>query len=415
MSSSFPDRSMRRRTLEVAASLTVGTMLTLARMPASAAEFYIQPIASIQAENDSNLDLQPGGGTPEVQGYLADAAALITIATLDSSTTLRPRVIYGEYPKDPGDDHLEGYLDINSTYKTQLSVASLTGSIEHEDLFNAEITPAFYNDVTAAPAPVDTGKTLDGATRDSVLLYPRYVYSFTPVVGAGVAGEYQAARYNPPEVTSFVNFNYYEGEAFLKWTYSQLSTLTVGGYGSYYDATRFTSHATGSGAKADFETHWSPLFTTDISAAVQHTTLLDTLPIPLNTEVNTWGAEFSAQYKLQTSQFRFDVARTISPWGGGSLYILDRLQLQYSRSFNTRLTLTGALIALKTDGLTANISEDDRKYGQAAIDVKWMMTRTFFVQGGYQYAFQKYEYFTDSADNNRVYIRFGYQGLPLQR
>jgi len=414
MSSSFPDQVGESRALRIAAGLIFGA--TLARAPASAAEFYVQPVASVQAENDSNLDLQPGGGTEEVQGYLVDAAALVTIASLNSNTTLRPRIIYGDYPKDSGDDHLEGYLDINSVYRTQLSVATLTGSIEHEDLFNAEITPAFYDEINPQqPPPADTGRTIDGATRNSVVLYPKYVYSFTPIIGAGVSGQFQAVRYSPTEVNSFANFNYYQGQAFVRWSYTQLSDLSVGAFSSHYNATRFTSNATGSGATVESETHWTQLFTTDVSISGQHTSIVDALPTPLNTNVNTWGASVSGLYKLQTSEFRLDAGRQVSPWGGGSLYVLDRVQFQYSRTFNARLTLTGAAIGLKSDGLTANIAGDNRKYAQAAVDIKWMMTRTFFVQGGYQYAFQKYQYYPDSADNNRVYIRFGYQGLPLQR
>jgi hypothetical protein len=44
-----------------------------------------------------------------------------------------------------------------------------------------------------------------------------------------------------------------------------------------------------------------------------------------------------------------------------------------------------------------------------------MMTRYFFVQGGYQYSWQKYVSETVSADNNRVYVQFGYVGLGQQR
>jgi hypothetical protein len=36
------------------------------------------------------------------------------------------------------------------------------------------------------------------------------------------------------------------------------------------------------------------------------------------------------------------------------------------------------------------------------------------VQGGYQYMWQKYEIDPDSASNNRVYIKFGYQGRDRQ-
>jgi hypothetical protein len=48
------------------------------------------------------------------------------------------------------------------------------------------------------------------------------------------------------------------------------------------------------------------------------------------------------------------------------------------------------------------------------VDMKWMMTRTFYIQGGYSYTWQKYEFNPDGAANNRLYVRFGYQGLGRQ-
>jgi hypothetical protein len=412
MSSLFLDRRMGYRTLKVGAGLLFAA--TLARLPASAAEYYVQPIGYVEANDNSNLDLTPGV-VQQVQGYIVDAAALTTIATQNSSIILRPRLVYGDYPKSPGDDRLEAYLDINGTYRTQLSTASLTGSIQRQDLFNAEVTSAVFNDVNPTPTPVDTGKAINGATRDSVLLYPKYIYSFSPVIGAGFSGEYQAAKYTPSDDKSFVNYNYYEGGAFVRWSFTPLSAVTLGGYGSRYDATQFTSRATGSGATLDVETNWTPVFTTEESVSAQHTVIDDALPTQLNTSVNTWGAGVSALYTEQASQFRLSADRTISPWGGGSLYVLDRLQAQYTRTFNPRLSFTGAVLAAKTVGLTSNISGDNRTYVRTTVNAKWFMTRTFFVQGGYQYAFQKYQVLPNSADDNQIYIRFGYQGLPLQR
>ncbi len=48
------------------------------RLPA--AQFYVQPTVTLGAENDSNLDLDPGSNS-SVQGYLANAGALFGIAT----------------------------------------------------------------------------------------------------------------------------------------------------------------------------------------------------------------------------------------------------------------------------------------------------------------------------------------------
>jgi hypothetical protein len=65
--------------------------------------------------------------------------------------------------------------------------------------------------------------------------------------------------------------------------------------------------------------------------------------------------------------------------------------------------------------LTGNVAGDDRTYLQTVIEAKWMLTRLWSLQGGYQYGWQKYEVNPDGAANNRVYIRIAYQGLGPQR
>jgi len=85
----------------------------MAAAPVFAAQVYVQPLATISAETDSNLDLQPAsqGSVRTVEGYIVDAAALIGIATPNSSTTIRPRIDYRNYPADSADDRLEEALD----------------------------------------------------------------------------------------------------------------------------------------------------------------------------------------------------------------------------------------------------------------------------------------------------------------
>jgi hypothetical protein len=404
---------MQHRTLRFDGSLLFAAA-ALAAAPVLAAEVYLQPIATLTAETDSNLDLDPSV-KQEVQGYLLDAATIIGIATQESNTIFRPRIVYRYYPQESADNRLEAYLDLNTSYRTQRSTASLVGSIEHLDQFNAELTSALYNDVNPVQPPPDTGKVTVGATRDSAILDPKYVYNFTPIIGAGVSGQYQVVNYSPAGDTSHVDFDYYQARAFLTWTYSQTSDVSFGGYGSKYEATHFASRATGSGATMDLNTTWTPLLSTKASVIYQHTNIDDVLPTPLNTQNNAWGASVAAIYKTQVDQFRLNAGRSISPSGGGAVFDVDRLQFQYDRIFGPRLSFTGALVGLRTHALTANIAGDDRKYAQTILEAKWKMTPTWFVQGGYQFAWQKYQYDLTSGINNRFYIQIGYQGLGQER
>ena len=417
MSWLFPKRLQVMYRRQRAVSRSLCATAAMAAAPVFAAQVYVQPVATISAETDSNLDLQPAsqGSVRNVEGYIADVAALIGIATPDSNTTIRPRIDYRDYPADSGDDRLEGSLDFNSAYRSQRSKSSVYVGFQRRDEFNAELSSAQYDVYSPVqPTAPETGRTIVGATRESLILLPDYSYSITPLIAAGVSAIYQQLNYTPNNSTGAVDFDYYQGKAYLRWTLDQKNDLTVGGYGSKYQASHFDSRATAGGLTAALDTSWSPLLSTSASVVYQRTNIDTAIPSPFKEVANPWGAAFSAVYKAEVNQFRMDAGRLITPSGGGGIYVNDHLQFQYSRNFSQRLAFTGAAIALRDRGLTSNVNGDDRTYVRTVVDLKWMIAPTWFVQGGYQYMWQKYEIEPDGASNNRIYIRFGYQGLDRQ-
>ncbi|MEA3197744.1 MAG: hypothetical protein QOF32_1796 [Gammaproteobacteria bacterium] len=415
MSWSFRSPSPGERITPNRYSRLLCATIMMVETPAFAAEWYVQPTASLTVESDSNLELDPGM-KQHTEGYLANVSTLAGIATATSEYTIRPRFEYREYPQSPQDNRLEEYLDFTARSSWVRSNASVYGNLEHRDEFNAEFSSALYDQFNPAPptAP-ETGKAVAGATRDSAILIPSYNYKFTPILGAGVSGIYQKLNYAPNDATSHVDFDYYLGKAYLTWSLNQKSELSAGAFGSKYQATRIDSRATGTGATMDLDTKWTQLLSTTLSVVYQRTSVDMTVPTTLNSVANAWGATFSAVYKTQVSQYRLNLGRLITPSGGGALYVADQLRSEYDRDLTERLSFTGAVIALRNRGLTANVVGDDRTYAQTVVELKWMMAPTWFLQGGYQYMWQKYQLDPTSAANNRVYIRVGYQGLGVQR
>jgi hypothetical protein len=382
-----------------------------------AAEYYVQPMASISASVDSNLDLQPAsqGSVSTNTGYIGDAAALFGIATPDSDTTIRPRIDYREYPSDSGDDRLEAYLDLNSVYRGERGRTSLYLGFQRRDEFNAELNSADYNlYAPVLPTSPETGRTLTGATRTSLILLPNYTYYLTPLTTIGVSGIYQKFSYSPSNSFDAVDFNYYQGKVFVQWALNHRNDLTLGVYGSDYDATHFHSTAVAEGASLGVHTNWTPLLDTDASVVYQRTHIDTAVPRPLRTTEGPWGASFAAAYKSQVDQLRLNIDRLITPSGGGGIYVNEQAQLQYTRDLSWRLKFSGAMIVLRNHGLTYNVSGDDRTFLRTAVDLKWMFTPTFYVQGGYQYMWEKYQLNPDGAADNRFFVTFGYQARNRQ-
>ena len=401
-----------RVVISAAAALAAAALL---QSPAFGAEVYWQPSASLTAEGDTNLDLEPGNRTRTL-GALGMVSSIVGITNPDADANIRPRLEYREYPEDSQDNRLEAYLDFNATKRWQRSTFNVFGNLEHRDEFNAEFNPALYDNFNPAPPTTpETGKALVGGTRDSAYVVPTYNYKFTPLLAGGLSGVYQRIQYSPNDEFTHVDFQYYMGKASLTWTLSQRSELSFGGFGSKYDATRFDSHATGAGGNVDFDTNWTQKLSTTASVVFERVHVTETAPEILDTSANAWGATVGVVYTEQLNRFKFNAGRVVTPSGGGSLYTTDQIRFQYDRDVTYRLTLTGAAIGLRDRGITSNVSGDYRSYLQTVVEAKWMMARTWFLQGGYQYSWQKFQVDPDGAASNRVYIRVVYQGLGAQR
>ena len=143
----------------------------------------------------------------QVVGSVLTPPHIIGIATPDSDSFIRPRVEYRNYPEDSGDNRVEGYLDFNSTLRTQRSSASVYGTLEHLDEFNAELPSALYDNLNpSSPTSPETGKSVIGATRDSALVVPKYNFKYSPLWGFGVSGVYQRIDYSPNDDIAHVDF-----------------------------------------------------------------------------------------------------------------------------------------------------------------------------------------------------------------
>ena len=388
--------------------------------PSFAAETFVQPTVSLTAENDTNLDLDPGPNQ-NVQGYEANASALMGVTTQTTDSIVLARVDYRDYPKDTSDDRVEGFLDFRSDYTTQLSHASISGIVDHRDEFNAQLNSATFDEINPIqPTNPTTGRTVTGESLTNVLLMPSYAYKLSPLLGVSGSVIYQKITFTP-SVLGLEDFNYYQGKGSLDWSYSARSQISFGGFGSYFDSTEAGSHAQGAGVSVEWDTKWTPLFSTNAQVSYQrtdtdyHQMLGDFASLPENTQINSWGANIGALYKTQLSQYRLSLQRVVTPSTGGGMYLNNQGQFQYSRDLSQRLTFTGAMIYLKNSELPTNLSQDDRKYLQTQVIVKWMVAPTWFIESGYQYFWEKYTEATNSASNNRVYVRVGYQGRAPQR
>ncbi len=406
------------------AVLVALTTAAVSAAPAFGAQVFMQPSASVQAQTSSNIDLSTDSSDhKQTQGYSVDAATVIGIATPRSETTITPRVSYQYYPDQSDLDRLEAFLNFSTNYTSPRSTFRMYGIYDHRDERNAEQPAATFNEIvpagtnTAANGTTtpETGRLRLGATRDDVLLVPTYGYKLTPRLGIGVSGTIESVRYSPDDDFSHIDFNYYQAKTYLGFDLNQRTGLSLGVYASKYDARNIDSRATSYGASVDVDFNWSPVWQSALSGIYQRTKIDQNEPTVFKDDVNAWGAEFSTTYIAQVSQVRFEIGRSITPSGGGGLYKSDQARLEYRRDLSERWQATGAVRYIRDGALSGVVNDNDRQYSRAELSLRWSITPTWFLQGGYGYTRQKYKIETGSADDNTVWLRFGYQGLQRQQ
>ena len=395
---------------------------TLFAPAAGAADVFYQPIVSVSTAYNTNIDLDPVA-RQSAEGYFADAATTIGIATPRSETTLQPRLLYNYYPSASQRNRLEGFLNMNTRYSWERDRFRMTGFFDHRDDVNAEQPSATYNSVNPGLGNTTpgTGRILVGTTRNYVVVDPTYSHLLTPLSSVGIAAEYQRLTYSSsnaagaPNTTGQVDFNYYQGRLFYAKTINQRTDIDIGAYASKYVASNIDSHSTAAGIQAGGSYNWSQTLQSSLTVQWQRTKFQENSPRVFDVTSNPWAASFTTVYKEQASSYTFFLGRTIYPSSAGGLYTTDQVRGQYDRDFTQRWHFQGAVRFFRDRTTTGVINNDTRNYLTGNLKLQYMLSPTMFVAGSYIYVYQKYHFDPTSAQANVVALSFGYRGLDRQR
>jgi hypothetical protein len=87
--------------------------------------------------------------------------------------------------------------------------------------------------------------------------------------------------------------------------------------------------------------------------------------------------------------------------------------MQYDRLLSQRLSLHAAARYDSRNGLgTVTLDTGrDRDYARGDLSLRWFVTQTWYIGGGYAYIWEEREAAAGDAANNKFYINFGYRGL----
>ena len=388
--------------------------LLLANGAATAADVHTQPQIELRAEQNDNFGLVPGGSPDsDVYGYVADGTLVIDMATPRGETTIRPRVKFQEFPDRPDLQRFEGFLDMLSKYRWERSTFDLIGHLSHQDLYNNETVGGDFDPTDPdGGGGSDSGEIIVGETRDEFDIRPNYEHRLSERVSIGLGIGYSAARYDADQgATTKTDYDYSLANPYVTWALSQTSDFSAGIYASRYEPTDNSEQTDATGVELGYAYRWSEVIGVETSIFYEENDIQEFLPVAFQETTSNFGGNVTAYRKGEVSEWRLSVGRSFNPTGDRGKSELDQIRLQYERHMSQRLSFRGTGRIESRNSLGGTDGGVDRDFARIDLSLKWLLTQNWYFGGGYTYMWEDRQAATQSADNNRLFITFGYQGL----
>jgi hypothetical protein len=394
----------------------VGAQLALCLLvqPAAAQEVNFVPFGNASAEWDSNRVLERPPASAASYGGLVGAD--LRDLTPRSYTDLAAQISYTDIPQ-LGYDWTSGSAVLKSDFKTLEAEYTLLAAYRHEDDVYTEFGHAnFDNDLTlTSPDTNATANVKTGITRDSYEVDPGFDYNFTPRLD--LDGDFRLSSVKYSIQTPGQNVDYTSPYAGLTLNYdtSPRSSIGVGPYFSRYQETGGTNTTDTDGAAFTYNYKTSDVTRMSIVARVERDHI-DVLDFPTQS-TTTWGVEWVGTHKYQVGKVQFSIGKFLEPSSIGGRVALDQFRVQYDRPLSERLSLEGAVRVTRAElvgsALIAEVPTEDRT--NAELNLRFDITRTWYVSGGYIFARARDLGEGNLAYSNGVIISVGYRGLEPPR
>lgn len=423
MSSSCRERADPDVAIRWRAPLAGGALALLASAfgtDAQAADVYWSPIFSARVEGHTNRDLIPdeAGDDNSTAGYIADLGLNWTAATPRSTTRIRPRIRFQDYPERDTLQRLEQFLDISTRYSTPRSEFGLIGSYTRRDAYTAELAEAGFDDFDPLePSRPETAILIADNTRTRLQLRPSFDHRFTERSGIVFGATLETVEFDSELPNRQVDYDFALAEIGWRYQLDQRSQITIGPYVSRYEAQGDTRKADAFGMLLSWSRDWSETLSGTFAVRVERneSETLDALGLVTEDSTTEFGATLDLVREGEISELRLSAGRFISPSSSGAKTTSDEIRAEYERSLTPRLAWSAAVRGMRIRSVSDVLRASDRDYARAVLSLEWAMSPTWFVGGGYEYIWSEYLNDVGSASDNAVFLSLRYRALDRPR
>ncbi len=398
--------------------LAIGSACGLAAAATGhAAQTYVQPQMDLRVENNSNIDLDPDGSPDgSVEGYIADLQVLLGYYTQRGETSVRPRLRFQNYPDRDQREKTEGFLDWVTRYRWERSQFNFIASYAQEDSFNYDTRSGEFDPLDPTnPTVSGSGRFLTDETQTRVEVRPSYTFDITQRLSASFGGQWRTMDYDVDVgEPQNVDYDFWLANTELGWALDERTNIGVGGYISHYDVQSDSGDSDGYGIGLTYDRNWTEGMGVEVMLGYEVNDPTDPAPGDGDQRSSSVGGSIAAFGEGEVSNWRVFVGQRYAPNGNGRVRQIDQLRFQYDRDLTQRLTFRSAARYESQKQLQAGSGGDTEDTARLDLSLRWMLSRKWFVQGGYSYIWQQ-EPDQGDAYNNRFFLSGGYRGLARER
>ncbi len=384
-----------------------------------AAEWLVEPTASLYSRYDDNIGLEPNNGKSTLETTLAAGAQ---VQRNTEVLALRARALLGyiDYSNSDLRNRDEQALDWASRYKGERHAWRFDGVFKRDTTF-AVITNQTLSEVVGGgggtvgvvppggigePDLTDIGVTEKQVRRNRLTLRPSWDYNLTQRTSVGLDYRFIDVSYANEPGVDLVDHRTHALEGSLAYKLAPNETMIGSIEGARFRADATDSETDNVSLLGTYVRGFSPVSEGLFALGVRRSTVKE----PGVDDTST-GAIVRARLtrKLQAGSLSFGAGREVRPSGSSRMVETDSIDAVFERELTPRLTFSLGGIAFKIRPLLAGGTEA-RRYYRVEPALYYALTQKLSLEGSYRYRWQKRDVDPNSAESNAVLIGIRYLG-----
>jgi len=414
MSSSYrkpaPVQGGRRVTRRFAQGLAALALLAGAQA-ASAQAWIFDPRVEVMAiyndnyrltdQPDQEIDVTGGGIDAQVTARKQNASSLFEFT---------PRVTSNFFPDASSEESTDYFADLKAEKKTQRTRTGIGARFADESVVTSELLPADFPGVGLGdPVSGDAGRTSVRNRRQLAALTPTFDFDWTERRHLTLEAHWVDVTYENDSVFEQVGYTDIGGGAGMVFDLTQRSALSVDVLASRYSPDNDTEDTTSTGLVAEWRMAPSQL-TSFYFRLGGNRSERDAAGSTPSFSTSSFNGGVGVAWNFQVTRVLIDALRTTVPSSQGEVVDRDELRVRLTRSFSPRVAGFVALRGIKTSGVDDTaVSVQGRKYYTGKTGFEWRTSRTFSLEGAYEYKWQEYELEPNKAKSNGVTLSLVYE------